>query len=105
MLFKTGHAVGITTASGAELLIHIGIDTVQLNGRGFTPQVKAGDVVKKGQPLVTFDRALLTSEGYDRHPLIFVGVQCRKLPGYRAFAGGCCAHRSRAARGARLDQK
>lgn len=71
MLFKTGHAVGITTASGAELLIHIGIDTVQLNGRGFTPQVKAGDVVKKGQPLVTFDRALLTSEGYD-DTVIFV---------------------------------
>lgn len=71
MLFKTGHAVGITTASGAELLIHIGIDTVQLNGRGFTPQVKAGDAVKKGQPLVTFDRALLTSEGYD-DTVIFV---------------------------------
>lgn len=71
MLFKTGHAVGITTASGAELLIHIGIDTVQLNGRGFTPQVKAGDVVKKGQPLVTFDRAFLSSEGYD-DTVIFV---------------------------------
>lgn len=71
MLFKTGHAVGITTASGAELLIHIGIDTVQLNGRGFTPQVKAGDVVEKGQPLVTFDRALLASEGYD-DTVIFV---------------------------------
>lgn len=65
MLFKTGHAVGITTASGAELLIHIGIDTVQLDGRGFEAQVKMGDSVKQGQPLVTFDRDVLSSEGYD----------------------------------------
>ena len=65
MLFKTGHAVGITTASGAELLIHIGIDTVQLDGRGFEAQVKMGDSVKQGQPLVTFDRDVLASEGYD----------------------------------------
>lgn len=65
MLFKTGHAVGITTASGAELLIHIGIDTVQLDGRGFEAQVKTGDSVKQGQPLVTFDRDVLASEGYD----------------------------------------
>lgn len=65
MLFKTGHTVGITTASGAELLIHIGIDTVQLDGRGFEAQVKMGDSVKQGQPLVTFDRDVLASEGYD----------------------------------------
>lgn len=65
MLFPTGHAVGITTASGAELLIHIGIDTVQLDGKGFTAHVKAGDRVEVGQTLIDFDRDLLASEGYD----------------------------------------
>lgn len=65
MLFKTGHAVGITTASGAELLIHVGIDTVQLNGRGFRKLVNAGDKVTQGQPLIEFDRSLLAAEGYD----------------------------------------
>ena len=65
MLFPTGHAVGITTASGAELLIHIGIDTVQLDGKGFTAHVKAGDRVEAGQALIDFDRDLLAREGYD----------------------------------------
>ena len=65
-LFPTGHAVGITAAqSGAELLIHIGVDTVQLDGKGFTKHVAAGDTVKRGQLLISFDRDLITSEGYD----------------------------------------
>ena len=65
-LFPTGHAVGITAAkSGAELLIHIGVDTVQLDGKGFTKHVAAGDTVKQGQLLVSFDRDLITGEGYD----------------------------------------
>ena len=65
-LFPTGHAVGITAAaSGAELLIHIGIDTVQLDGKGFTKHVAAGDTVTRGQLLISFDRDLIAREGYD----------------------------------------
>lgn len=62
--FPTGHAVGITTAEGAELLIHVGMDTVQLDGKGFTPLVKVDDKVKKGQKLLEFDIDLIQNAGY-----------------------------------------
>ena len=52
---ETLHAVGITADTGAEVLIHIGMDTVNLKGEGFTPKVKEGDVVKAGDPLVEAD--------------------------------------------------
>lgn len=54
-LFETKHAVAIKTESGMEILVHIGIDTVKMNGEGFKGFVKDGDVVKKGQKLVEFD--------------------------------------------------
>lgn len=65
MVFDTKHAVGFVTKDGVEILIHIGIDTVELNGEGFTAHVKAGDKVKKGDKLVTFDKAMLVEKGYD----------------------------------------
>ncbi|MPN07192.1 PTS system glucose-specific EIIA component [bioreactor metagenome] len=55
VLFPTKHAVAITTEEGLEILVHIGIDTVNLNGEGFTSHVKQGDKVKKGDLLVSFD--------------------------------------------------
>lgn len=65
MLFPTLHAIGITTDYGAEILIHIGIDTVNLNGDGFESLVKENDVVKVGQELIKFDLAGLKAKGYD----------------------------------------
>ena len=62
--FETHHAVGMTTADGAELLMHIGIDTVKLGGKHFTYLVNEGDKVKKGQPLIRFDLEAIKAEGY-----------------------------------------
>lgn len=59
MLFQTGHAVALKSNDGAEVLIHVGIDTVKLNGDGFFPKVKVGDKVSKGQLLLEFDRKSL----------------------------------------------
>lgn len=62
--FETHHAVGMTTADGAELLMHIGIDTVKLGGKHFTYLVNDGDKVKKGQPLIRFELEAIKAEGY-----------------------------------------
>ena len=64
-VFDTKHAVGLSTESGIELLIHIGINTVELNGKYFTSHVKNGDHVKKGQLLVSFDMEKVKAAGYD----------------------------------------
>ena len=62
--FATGHAIGLTTDKGAEIIIHVGMDTVKLEGKGFEPKVKQGDQVKKGDLLLEFDIDYITSEGY-----------------------------------------
>ena len=62
--FETHHAVGMTPADGAELLMHIGIDTVKLGGKHFTYLVNVGDKVKKGQPLIRFELEAIKAEGY-----------------------------------------
>ena len=64
-VFDTKHAVGLSTESGMELLIHIGINTVELNGKYFTSHVKNGDHIKKGQLLVSFDMEKVKAAGYD----------------------------------------
>lgn len=63
-LFPTLHAIGLETDMGAEILIHIGLDTVQLGGEGFTAMISQGDRVKKGQLLVTFDKEFIESKGF-----------------------------------------
>ena len=65
MMFETGHAVSLTTEGGVEMLIHVGIDTVNLQGKHYTVHCKAGDKVKKGQLLIEFDKDAIAGEGYD----------------------------------------
>ena len=65
MAYQTGHAYGIQADNGAEVLIHIGIDTVNLGGKGFTPHVKVGDQVEKGTPLADVDLKVIDDAGYD----------------------------------------
>ena len=64
-VFEAKHAVSMVTSQGAELLMHIGMDTVKLEGKYFEPQVKSGDTVKKGQLLMKFDLDAIKAAGYD----------------------------------------
>lgn len=63
--FPTGHAIGLTSNYGLEVIVHIGLDTVSMNGEGFTPKAKQGDTVKKGALLLEFDIAKIRSKGLD----------------------------------------
>src|SRR6266576_2831147 len=62
-LFPGGHAFGISTSAGVELIVHIGLDTVELNGEGFENIAKEGQKVKVGTPIVRFDRATIERLG------------------------------------------
>lgn len=62
--FPTKHAIALKNAKGVDVLIHVGIDTVELKGQGFEQLVKAGDTVKQGQPLLRIDLELIGSKGY-----------------------------------------
>lgn len=65
MVFKTKHSVGLLSTEGIEILIHIGLDTVNLEGKYFKVLVKQGDKVEKGTPLIRFDKKNIEEEGYD----------------------------------------
>jgi len=64
-MFVTGHAVSLTTEDGAEILIHIGLDTVRLRGEHFIAHAKTGDIVKVGDGLIDFDIAAIAAAGFD----------------------------------------
>ncbi|HZH63108.1 MAG TPA: beta-glucoside-specific PTS transporter subunit IIABC [Metabacillus sp.] len=76
VMFQTGHAIGLETESGDELLIHVGIDTVKLDGKGFNPKVSSGDKVKKGDLLLEFDINFIKSQGFDvTTPIIMTNLE------------------------------
>lgn len=72
IVFPTGHAYGLRTANGAEILIHVGIDTVSMNGEGFNHKVAQGDKVKVGDVLGTFDSAKIAAAGLDNTSMVIV---------------------------------
>ena len=72
IVFPTGHAYGLKTANGAEILIHVGIDTVSMNGEGFNHKVAQGDKVKAGDVLGTFDSAKIAAAGLDNTTMVIV---------------------------------
>ncbi|KRM24128.1 beta-glucoside-specific PTS transporter subunit IIABC [Latilactobacillus graminis] len=71
-IFPTKHAIGLTSNSGIELLVHVGLDTVELKGKPFTMHVTDQQVIKKGQPLMTVDFKAIKSAGYDPTTLVIV---------------------------------
>lgn len=79
MLFGTKHAFGMTLDKGVQILVHIGLDTVSLNGEGFTALKNQGDMVKKGDPIVKIDRDFIQSKGLSLiTPVIFTDMDILK---------------------------
>ena len=86
VVFETGHAFGIVTPNGTELLIHIGFDTVKEKGKGFTTYVKQGETVRAGQLLASFDKKYLAGRGYDLTiPLIFTNMDSVEITNTAAY--------------------
>lgn len=70
MIPDTKHAIGLKNESGLEVLVHIGLDTVNLNGKGFAPLVAVGDTVTKGQPIMKIDQQVFKDGGYDSTTMV-----------------------------------
>ena len=88
---KSGHAYGIKSPDGVEVLVHIGIDTVQLDGRGFSPAVTRGDHVKAGDLLAVVDLETVAEAGYDPTTLVVV-TNTAQLTGVAPVAQGTVTH-------------
>lgn len=83
VVFPTGHAYGIVGDNGVEILLHIGVNTVELQGEGFFIKVKLGQRINRGDVLCTFDKKLLNEKGYDSTIMLIVtnGIEVDKLYG------------------------
>lgn len=79
VMFQTGHAIGMENENGDEILIHVGLDTVKLEGKGFSPKVDSGDQVKKGDLLLEFDIDFIKSQEFDiTTPIIMTNLDDKK---------------------------
>ncbi len=78
MIFPTGHTFGVKRKDGVEFLVHIGIDTVELQGEGFYTLKKKGDVVKAGEPVIKVDFDRLRGMGYDMTVMLVVTENAQK---------------------------
>lgn len=79
LVFKTKHAFALTLENGLELLVHIGVDTVSLNGEGFKQLVEAGTKVKAGTPIIKIDREFILSKGLSlATPVLITNVDAAK---------------------------
>jgi len=91
-VYDTGHAYCITSDDGLEILVHMGIDTVELKGKGFSAIVKDGDKVLKGSPLATMDMNLIESLGYKTVTMVVItntiAVKSMKLTGNSTVRAG-----------------
>ena len=85
MIFPTGHAFAIRMSDGTGFLVHIGIDTVELNGKGFKVCVKQGQSVNAGQTIVKMDLSLVQSLGYDTTTMLIVSEPINKTIDYISF--------------------
>lgn len=72
MAAKTGHAIGMVLNNGAEILLHIGLDTVSLNGEGFQVLKKQGEKVKQGTPLIKFDKKFIEEKGFSTDCILVI---------------------------------
>lgn len=86
----TRHAIGLESTDGIELLIHVGVDTVEMNGKGFKSLVKEGDSVKAGTPLLKFDRSAIKAAGHPTAVAVIV-TNADDLPTLKLSAEGTAA--------------
>ncbi len=86
MVAETGHALGIGLSNGIQLILHIGLDTVGMNGKGFQVLVRQGSKVRKGTPLLKFDRKMIEENGFSTD-CILVEVTQNQAPRLRFISG------------------
>ena len=90
-VMKSGHAYGIRSSDGVEVLVHIGIDTVRMNGEGFTPSVARGDIVTVGDIIAEFDVDAVRKAGFDPMTLVVV-TNSKQLASIEPISSGAVSH-------------
>lgn len=96
VIVRMGHAVGVMSDPGVEAFVHVGVDTVNLQGRGFTGYVERGDEVVAGQPILKMDRSVIAEAGYEDCVVLVVSnssdfdaVEMAATPDTRVAVGSC----------------